>query len=567
MIDPVTRLNAALEGRYAIERELGEGGMATVYLAEDIKHNRKVALKVLKPELAAVVGAERFLAEITTTANLTHPHILPLHDSGEADGFLFYVMPYVEGESLRERLDREHQLPVDEAVRIASDVAEALQYAHDHGVIHRDIKPANILVQAGRPVISDFGIALAIGVAGGGRLTETGLSLGTPHYMSPEQATGDLNVGAGTDIYALGCVLYEMLVGEPPYTGSTPQAVLGKIIAGELASATKQRTTVPPNVDAVIRRALERVPADRFRSAGGFADALLDDAFKDQRMGPAVTSAGAGSLGVGLAWLVAGIAIGSVAVGALRSADEVEPVAYFPLRTPEGVNLIYDLGRTTVAVSPTGEGVVYVGQSDQRRLYWQDLHSPGDAVPIPGTEGALAPFVSPDGEWIGFLAGNTLSKVSLRGGDPVPLAQVAIFNGGAWSHDGETIYFVPTLRDGIWRISANGGQSSQVTVPAHDGLDENHHWPSPLPDGEGLIYTRCCAERQVVHLDLATGTQTTLVQNAFGGRYTPSGHLVFAQPGRLMAARFDLESLNVGPAVEVFSGLVTGLDFHSRIAP
>ena len=187
MSDPVIRLNAALEGRYAIERELGEGGMATVYLADDLKHNRKVALKVLKPELAAVVGAERFLAEIEVTANLQHPHILPLFDSGEADGFLFYVMPYVEGDTLKDRLDREHQLPVGDAVQIATDMAEALDYAYRQGVIHRDIKPGNVLLQAGKPVISDFGIALAVGVAGRGRLTETGLSLGTPHYMSPER--------------------------------------------------------------------------------------------------------------------------------------------------------------------------------------------------------------------------------------------------------------------------------------------------------------------------------------------------------------------------------------------
>ena len=280
MSDPVTRLNAALEGRYAIERELGEGGMATVYLADDIKHERKVALKVLKPELAAVVGAERFLAEIKTTANLTHPNILPLHDSGEADSFLFYVMPYLEGESLRDRIDRERQLPVDEAVRIATAVANALDHAHRHKVIHRDIKPANILLQDGEPVVADFGIALAVGAAGGGRLTETGLSLGTPYYMSPEQATGDQAVGASTDTYALGSVLYEMLVGEPPYPGTTAQAVLGKIIAGKPVSATDERPSIPANVDAVVRKALEKLPADRFTSAQDLVRALGDEHFR-----------------------------------------------------------------------------------------------------------------------------------------------------------------------------------------------------------------------------------------------------------------------------------------------
>ena len=199
----ITRLNAALQGRYRIEREIGEGGMATVYLAKDLKHERKVALKVLKPELAAVVGAERFLAEIKTTANLQHPHILPLHDSGEAEGFLYYVMPYVEGDTLRDKIDREKQLPVDDAVLIAKNLAEALDYAHRHGVVHRDIKPANVLLLDGKPVISDFGIALAVSTGGRSRLTETGVSLGTPQYMSPEQATGDQHVGPATDIYAL----------------------------------------------------------------------------------------------------------------------------------------------------------------------------------------------------------------------------------------------------------------------------------------------------------------------------------------------------------------------------
>ncbi len=219
MPDPTERLTTALEGRYNIERELGGGGMATVYLAQDLKHDRKVALKVLSPELGAIVGAERFLGEIKVTATLQHPNILPLFDSGEADKLLFYVMPLVEGESLRERLDREKQLSVDEAVRIVMEVADALDHAHRKGVIHRDIKPANILLSDGRPLIADFGIALAVSVAGGGRLTETGLSVGTPYYMSPEQAAADRELGAASDVYSLGCVLYEMLVGEPPHTG------------------------------------------------------------------------------------------------------------------------------------------------------------------------------------------------------------------------------------------------------------------------------------------------------------------------------------------------------------
>lgn len=236
----VERLNAALSGRYRLAGELGEGGMATVYLARDLKHRREVALKVLKPELAAVVGAERFLAEIETTAHLQHPNILPLFDSGEAAGSIFFVMPYVEGETLRERLDREKQLPVDEAVRIASEVAEALDHAHRQGIVHRDIKPGNILLRDGRPLVADFGIALAVRTTEGERLTETGLSVGTPHYMSPEQATGSREVGPATDVYALGCVLYEMLVGEPPYTGSTPQ------VAGPLAGGRRCRSRWAP---------------------------------------------------------------------------------------------------------------------------------------------------------------------------------------------------------------------------------------------------------------------------------------------------------------------------------
>ena len=230
MAENIDRLTAALSDRYAIEHELGAGGMATVYLAQDLKHDRKVAVKVLRPELAAVVGAERFLHEIKLTANLQHPHILALHDSGEADGLVFYVMPFVEGESLRDKLNREKQLSIEETIEITKGVASALDYAHRHDVIHRDIKPENILLQDGQPVVADFGIALAVSAASGTRLTETGLSLGTPHYMSPEQAMGDRELDARSDVYSLACVTYEMLVGEPPYTGPTAQAIVAKLI-------------------------------------------------------------------------------------------------------------------------------------------------------------------------------------------------------------------------------------------------------------------------------------------------------------------------------------------------
>src|SRR5213595_156604 len=263
-----TQLSTALAGRYEIEREIGAGGMATVYLARDVKHDRRVALKVLTPELGAVLGAERFLSEIRVTANLQHPNLLPLFDSGEAAGLLFYVMPFVEGESLRARLAREKQLPVSEALRVATSVASALDYAHRHGVIHRDLKPENILLHEGQPLVADFGIALAVTNAGGDRVTQTGLSLGTPQYMSPEQATGDRAVDARTDIYSLAAVLYEMLAGEPPHTGPTIQSVIAKVLTEKPRAVRTARPTVPVHVESAVERALEKLPADRWETAG-----------------------------------------------------------------------------------------------------------------------------------------------------------------------------------------------------------------------------------------------------------------------------------------------------------
>ena len=270
----ITSLAMVLSDRYRIERELGAGGMATVYLAHDLKHDRNVALKVLHPDLAATIGVDRFLSEIKVTANLQHPNILGLFDSGSADGQAYYVMPYVDGESLRDRLKRETQLPVADAIAIASGVAAALEYAHARGVIHRDIKPENILLQSGQPVVADFGIALAVQQAGGQRLTQTGMSLGTPQYMSPEQAMGDRTLDARTDIYALGAITYEMLAGEPPFTGPNTQAIVARVLTEKPRPLAHLRETVAPQVEAAVHRALQKLPADRFTNAAAFASAL-----------------------------------------------------------------------------------------------------------------------------------------------------------------------------------------------------------------------------------------------------------------------------------------------------
>ena len=267
------RLTAALTDRYVFEHKLGQGGMGSVYLAQDLKHRRAVAFKVLRPEIAPMLGVERFQREIAVVSTLQHPHILPLYDSGEVPGpgeapLLFYVMPYIAGESLRARLAREKQLPLEDALALARDVAGALDYAHRHGVVHRDIKPENILLSENQAIVADFGIARAFGAAGSDRLTETGMSIGTPAYMSPEQSTGEGSIDGRSDIYSLGCVLYEMLAGEPPYTGSTAQALIAKRLSIPVPHLRTFREDLPLHIERAVRKALAKVPADRFATAG-----------------------------------------------------------------------------------------------------------------------------------------------------------------------------------------------------------------------------------------------------------------------------------------------------------
>ncbi len=561
MTDPIARLSEALTGRYAVEHELGEGGMAVVYLAQDLRHHRKVALKVLKPELAAVVGAERFLAEIETTANLQHPHILPLFDSGEADGFLFYVMPYVEGESLRSKLDREHQLPVDEALRIATDLAEALDYAHRHGVIHRDIKPANVLMHEGRPLIADFGIALAVGAAGGTRLTETGLSVGTPYYMSPEQATGDMAVGPPSDIYALGCVLYEMLVGEPPYTGATAQAVLGRIIQGRTISATDQRASIPANVDAAIRKALEKLPADRFPVANDFGKALADSTF---RHGETAAAAGPAARGwrraaIGTSALSAALLL-ALAWALLRPAP-APPVSRYGLSFLPGEGPIDGL-YPTMALAPDGSSIVYVGAGSPNGQLWIKRRDQLKATVLSGTDGAVAPSVSPDGEWVLYTApgenGVQIRKIPIVGGASVVMADSVNptgQTGAAWLDDGTIVYADVAWR--LRRIPAGGGAADTMWTPPQGRFPI---FPEPLPDARGVLFGLCdanCRSSDIWALDLRSGKAHEVAGGAGMAEYVSIGRLVYVRPdGSVFAAPFDLGSLKTtGPAVPVLQGV------------
>ncbi len=467
-MDTLTDMNAALSDRYVIERELGHGGMATVYLAEDVRHHRKVAIKVLRPELAAVIGADRFVREIQTIATLQHPHILGLIDSGELEGTAYYVMPFVEGESLRDRLSREQQLPVDDAVRIAGEVASALDYAHRHGVIHRDIKPENIMLHDGSALVTDFGIALAVSSAGA-RMTETGMSLGTPHYMSPEQAMGSRELGPRSDVYALGCVLYEMLIGEPPFTGPTAQAIVARVVTESPRAIAVQRKSVPPHVEAATMKALEKLPADRFGTAREFADALSGRA-----MLPAI---GAGAVAAPSA-SIANTSRRAVAI-AVGGAVVIGTLAYFA-------------------------GSRFGGAPDATPQWTGEL--------LGGPQTALGARLSPDGQTLAFQAmvdGQTqIGVLKPASGDWTVLTHdrsQGIGHEIAWARDGSRIYYsrffeVPR---GIWSISPVGGDERLVL--------ENAGNPEPLPDGS-LLVSRLNAQRrlQLFHFFPENGRLDTL---------------------------------------------------------
>ncbi len=543
MTESTGRLSSALADRYQILSRLGEGGMATVYLAEDLKHKRQVAVKVLKPELAAVLGAERFVQEITTTASLQHPHILPLFDSGEADSFLYYVMPYIEGETLRAKLDRETQLGIDEAVKITTDVADALDYAHRHGIIHRDIKPENILLHDGRPMVADFGIALAVSAAAGGRMTETGLSLGTPHYMSPEQATADKDITARSDIYSLGSVLYEMLAGAPPHLGGSAQQIIMKIIVENAAPVTSLRKAVPPNVAAAVAKSLEKLPADRFATAAEFGAALTESGFAHRTV---TTTATPGTASARPRWLQpAHVALTAILLLALLwslrgSGDGPAPLV---MRTVLADSLAPITG---LAISPDGSRIaVAMALQDAWQLYMRRADEL-ELRPVPETEGALYPHFSPDGQWLTFMqarfiGGETQTsyrKVPVAGGPAVLIMDSAF--AGSWGNDGS---IAVVGQDGLYLIE----QGADPRRVVERSPDMNPVRPQVLPDGSGILFdTDNQGRGRVMLWDRRSDELKLIAGEGSNPRYLPTGHVLYLTPGfDVFAVRFDLDRKEV----------------------
>jgi Tol biopolymer transport system component/tRNA A-37 threonylcarbamoyl transferase component Bud32 len=559
-MESLDRLKSVLADRYTVERQIGAGGMADVYLTHDLRHNRKVAIKVMHRDLAELVGVERFLREIETTAKLQHPHILPLFDSGSIDGTVFYVMPYVEGESLRSRLKRETQLPIADALRITHEIATGLGYAHRHGVIHRDIKPDNVLFQDGQAVLADFGISLPKSDEHSTtRLTQAGVSLGTPAYMSPEQVTGQ-EVDRRSDIYALGAVAYEMLAGQPPFTGNSVQTVLGKVISEDPRPLVEHRKSVPPRVAAAIAKALEKLPADRWQTVAEFAEALTNkDAY--------VAATGFQSKRTVIPWVLAAVlalALGWVSLRNQRADVPSGAVVRF------GVEFDRDMVPSftpIVRLSADGRQMFVSAMVDRRE---EVLRHTFDRVGMEVIKGAgqgeqgtgnSRPFVSPDGRWVAYARQKKLWKVPVEGGTAIELA-TADWSGGSWGRNGKLVY-TRAYNTGLWTVSEGGGDERELTKPDSSKMELGHWWPQVLPDGDHILFTayRTPIETATIEvLTISTGERRVLVTGGVYGFYVPTGHLLFAVGESIRAVPFDLDRFEVrGVPVSVVDDVAMNL--------
>ncbi|MFL5581979.1 MAG: protein kinase domain-containing protein [Gemmatimonadaceae bacterium] len=589
------RLAAALAGRYAIEREIGRGGMATVHLARDLRHGRQVAIKVLREELAAAVGAERFLAEIRVTASLQHPHILPLFDSGSEGGLLWYAMPFVEGETLRSRLAREGTLPVGEAVRLAREVADALDHAHARGVVHRDVKPENVLLQEGHALVADFGIALALEQAGGERITRTGLTLGTPQYMAPEQAAGERALDARVDVYALGAVTHEMLVGEAPFAAPTRQAVVQRLMHELPVALATRRPDVTPFVDAAVRRALAKRPDDRFPSAAAFAAALAEPLPPPNGAGPGPAAAAGEprtasrgrtvSARTALYAAVATLAVGvlggvlvarsslvqrwaAVAPLALRPPGDGSVVGALAMAADQSLVVVDRAGRPVYGIraerpwtprfSPDGRRVAYGAFGGGRRtsdLWVTDLEA-GTTRRLTDDDGdANDPQWSPDGATIAYSvlsrAGKDLAVLPAAGGAGRPLAsRGATIFASDWLRDGSALLVTEDAgpdRHDVLVQPTNGGEARRYAATSADETAARIS-----PDGWWVAYTSDESGRAEVYVDSYKAPGRRVKLSSGGGAHPvwrgDGRELYYWRDGALVAVRLGAAAGGTPPA-------------------
>jgi Tol biopolymer transport system component len=533
MTEKMQRLAMALADRYEIERELGSGGMATVYLARDLRHNRQVAIKVLRPDISASLGSERFLREIDIAARLQHPHILPLLDSGGTDGQLFYVMPYVQGESLRDRLVREGELPVSDAVRIAAEIADALGHAHDNGVVHRDIKPENVLLSGRHALVADFGVAKAVSAAGGSQLTTAGVALGTPAYMAPEQAVADPRTDHRADLYALGVLLYEMIAGQPPFTGHSAQAVLAAHVSMAAEPPEKYRPGMAPALSQIILKCLAKRPADRWQTAEELLHQLLPLATPSGETTPTTAPVAAAEPG-NRRWLLP-VAVGALVVvtGLLgyqwmsRSKAQLEIIRTDPVTNSPGLEVL-------PAISPDGKFIAYLaGPSTNLRLFVRQVGG-GQVIPI-ATEYPVAtrPAWSPDGLTLLVSQGLTLMAFPALGGPGRPVVRLSapsIYLDGAWSWDGrEIIYTHSTVgTDSVLRQPVEGGPATVLAT----GPDLSA--PTWSPDGRWIAYV--------------SGNNLFMFGGSGLGNLTGTQIMVARSDGGAPMAVTDASVLNTSPA-------------------
>jgi len=497
-----------------------------------------------------------------------HPHILPLFDSGAADSFLFYVMPYVEGESLRDRLTREKQLPVADAVRITTEIASALDYAHRHGVVHRDIKPENILLHDGQALVADFGIALAASKASGSRMTETGMSLGTPHYMSPEQAMGEREITARSDVYALGAVLYEMLTGDPPFTGSTAQAIVARVVTESPRPLLPQRHTIPRQVEAAVLTALEKLPADRFASAAEFAAALRDPSYATTARVPIAEAAAApAARPAGRRWqillvpalaLLLGAAVGAALWPRLRPAPTLLSQWSLALKPNQTLQPPDPGGGARIALSPDGRSLAYIGPSESGHRLWLRRLDQLDATPIAGTEGASEPFFSPDGKRVGFIKSGTEVRIaSLAGAPTITLTDKANTSSGDWGEDGY-IYF--EVDSGIARMRAAGGDAEPVYKIDTRQKEIATEWVHVLPGATGALFRlrhvgQGPADFEIMATKLPKGPAKHLVRGVYA-TYAGGYLLVVTSDGKLIGIPFDAKKLETtGAPIALLEGI------------